>query len=86
MWKEYSEILETYDYFFHYEPRLILKDFSFIPKVEGPDEVLENYKNRLEESKIIHAKYCTNYKVKEDEYNLFDMVKSWYLPDYTMCT
>ena len=30
MWKEYSEILETYDYFFHYEPRLILKDFSFI--------------------------------------------------------
>ena len=30
MWKEYSEILEGYEYFFHYEPRLILKDFSFI--------------------------------------------------------
>ena len=28
--KEYSEILEGYEYFFHYEPRLILKDFSFI--------------------------------------------------------
>ena len=30
MWKEYSEILGEYEYFFHYEPRLILKDFSFI--------------------------------------------------------
>ena len=30
MWKEYSEILEGYEYFFHYEPRLLLKDFSFI--------------------------------------------------------
>ena len=30
MWKDYSDILTTYDYFFYYEPRLILKDFSFI--------------------------------------------------------
>ena len=30
MWKEYSKILEGYEYFFHYEPRLLLKDFSFI--------------------------------------------------------
>ena len=30
MWKDYSDILTTYDYIFYYEPRLILEDFSFI--------------------------------------------------------
>ena len=80
--KKYPDILES-------DPDQImlkLKDLAFIPKDEWPDEVLENYNNRLEESKIIHAKYCTNYKVKEDEYNFFDMVKSWYLTDNTMFT
>ena len=30
LWKDYSEILEDYDYFFHYELRMLLKDSSFI--------------------------------------------------------
>lgn len=30
LWKDYSDILISYDYFFHYEPRLQLTDFSFI--------------------------------------------------------
>jgi len=30
MWREYSDILTTYDYLFYYEPRLMLEDFSFI--------------------------------------------------------
>lgn len=30
MWKSYKNIIKRYDFFFHYEPRMILKDFSFI--------------------------------------------------------
>jgi hypothetical protein len=30
LWKEYSDTLLNYDYFFHYEPRMIINDFSFI--------------------------------------------------------
>lgn len=30
MWKDYSDILTTYDYFFHHEPRMLLQDFSFM--------------------------------------------------------
>ena len=47
---------------------------------ETPEELAKS------ESKVIYAKYCTDYKVKEDEYNFFDMVKSWYLTDNTMFT
>lgn len=30
MWKEYQEKISEYDYFFHYEPRMILDDSSMI--------------------------------------------------------
>lgn len=30
MWKDYSDILTTYDYFFHHEPRMIMQDFTFM--------------------------------------------------------
>ena len=30
MWKDYSNIMSKYDYIFYFEPRLILKNFSFI--------------------------------------------------------
>ena len=79
LWKEYTEsdgdnfenswIRKKYPDILESDPDQImlkLKDLAFIPKDEWPDEVLENYNNRLEESKIIHAKYCTNYKVKEE--------------------
>ena len=82
LYKKYPNILRTNPE----EIMLKLKDLAFIPKDQWPDEVLENYNDRLEESKVIYAKYCTDYKVKEDEFNFFDMVKSWYLTDNTMFT
>ena len=30
MWKDYMEQISQYDYFFHYEPRMILNDASFV--------------------------------------------------------
>lgn len=30
MWNDYSNMIRSYEYFFHYEPRLQLIDFSFI--------------------------------------------------------
>jgi hypothetical protein len=30
MWKSYINIIKRYNFFFHYEPRMIIKDFSFI--------------------------------------------------------
>ena len=80
--KNYPDIFESNPD----EIMLKLKELAFIPKDQWPKEVLENYNDRLKESKIIHAKYCTGLKVKEDEYDFFDMVKSWYLTDNTMFT
>ena len=80
--KNYPDIFESNPD----EIMLKLKELAFIPKDQWPEEVLENYNDRLKESKIIHAKYCTGLKVKEDEYDFFDMVKSWYLTDNTMFT
>lgn len=37
MWKSYLSIIKRYEFFFHYEPRMILKDFSFIKSfLENP--------------------------------------------------
>ena len=62
MWKEYSEILEGYEYFFHYEPRLILKDFSFI------QSFLKNPRNYFTLGKVLRDDQV---KVKTGYFGVF---------------
>ena len=84
MWKDYSEILEEYDYFFHYEPRMLLKDSSFINSfMENP----RNYFCLAGDNQVKTGYFGVNVKDFKEFYSQVDldhMVSNFVSIEYMM--
>lgn len=70
MWKDYSDILTTYDYLFYYEPRLLLKDFSFAKSfLDNP----RNYFSLAREDQVKTGYFGANIKDLYEFYSQVDL-------------
>ena len=70
MWKDYSEILTTYEYLFYYEPRLLLKDFSFMKSfLDNP----RNYFSLAREDQVKTGYFGANVKDLYEFYSQVDL-------------
>lgn len=70
MWREYSDILTTYDYVFYYEPRLLLQDFSFTRSfLENP----RNYFSLAREDQVKTGYFGAEVKDLSEFYNQVDL-------------
>ena len=83
MWKDYSDILTSYDYFFHYEPRLILNNFSFFQSFL--DNPRNYFSSEYHEQGFKTGYFGVNTKDFYEFYsqiNLDDMVKNFISIEY----
>lgn len=70
MWKDYSDILTTYDYFFHHEPRMLLQDFTFMRSfLHNP----RNYFSLALEDQVKTGYFGVNVQDFYDFYNQVDL-------------
>ena len=70
MWREYSDILTTYDYVFYYEPRMLLQDFSFTRSfLDNP----RNYFSLAREDQVKTGYFGAEVKDLFEFYNQVDL-------------
>jgi len=61
-----------------------LQELTKIPKDKWPKEVIENSKDRLKESYALRKKYNSANEIGIEQFNFFDMVKSFYAEGETV--